>query len=58
MENTEQKNVNAQEGAFLKSLIRINHPDWTPQQIETEFQRQMTTNKNNEDDGSCEACSG
>lgn len=58
MENTEQKTANTQQGAFLKSLIRINHPDWTSPQIEAEFQRQMTAKENDEDDGSCEACSG
>ena len=28
-------------GAFLKSLIKINNPDWTMEQIEAEFQRKM-----------------
>jgi hypothetical protein len=44
-------------GAFLKSLIKINNPDWTMEQIEAEFQRKMNAIEN-EDDGTCEACSG
>ena len=44
-------------GNFLKSMIKISHPDWTTDQIESEFQRQMTANDNNEESG-CEACSG
>lgn len=44
-------------GAFLKSLIKINNPDWTTEQIEAEFQRKMNAIENDED-GTCEACSG
>ena len=38
-------------------MIKIAHPDWTAEQIELEFQKQMSANNNNEDNG-CEACSG
>lgn len=44
-------------GAFLKSLIKINNPDWTQEQIEAEFQRKMNAIEQ-EEDGVCEACSG
>ncbi|MBI3136297.1 MAG: hypothetical protein HYZ14_16600 [Bacteroidetes bacterium] len=47
----------ANNGAFLKSLIKINNPDWTMEQIEAEFQRKMNAIENDED-GACEACSG
>lgn len=59
--NRVQARQNAQKpannGAFLKSLIKINNPDWTMEQIEAEFQRKMNAIEN-EDDGTCEACSG
>ena len=58
MENTNQtQQTNPNKGAFLKSLIKINHPDWNAAQIEAEFIRQMNTNQNDEQ-GVCEACSG
>lgn len=44
-------------GAFLKSLIKINNPDWSAEQIEAEFQRRLSAIEN-EEDGACEACSG
>ncbi len=50
-----QKPVN--NGAFLKSLIKINNPDWTIEQIEAEFQRKMNAIES-DDNGTCEACSG
>ncbi|MBL7900096.1 MAG: hypothetical protein JNJ99_16265 [Crocinitomicaceae bacterium] len=50
-----QKPVN--NGAFLKSLIKINNPDWTTEQIEAEFQRKMNAIES-DDNGTCEACSG
>lgn len=50
-----QKPVN--NGAFLKSLIKINNPDWTTEQIEAEFQRKMNAMES-DDNGTCEACSG
>lgn len=47
----------ANNGAFLKSLIKINNPEWTAEQIEAEFQRKMNAIEQ-DDDGTCEACSG
>lgn len=44
-------------GAFLKSLIKINNPDWSAEQIEAEFQLKMNAIEQ-EEDGVCEACSG
>ncbi|MBI3500988.1 MAG: hypothetical protein HY063_04275 [Bacteroidetes bacterium] len=59
MENTNaQQQTDSNKGAFLRSLIKINHPDWTAEQIEAEFQRQMKAKDNEQDDGYCEACSG
>jgi len=54
-QNNGQKPAN--NGAFLKSLIKINNPDWTTEQIEAEFQRKMVAIESDED-GACEACSG
>ena len=45
-------------GAFLKSLIKINNPDWTAEQIEAEFQLKMSRIEDEQGDGTCEACSG
>lgn len=45
-------------GAFLKSLIKINNPDWTAEQIEAEFQLKMARIEQEDGDGTCEACSG
>lgn len=47
-----------QNGAFLKAMIKINHPEWNAEQIENEFSRQMEAKNNQDDDGFCEACSG
>ncbi|MEK6881384.1 MAG: hypothetical protein AABY22_17305 [Nanoarchaeota archaeon] len=44
-------------GNFLRSMIKIAHPDWTIEQVEAEFQKQISSNDNNEENG-CEACSG
>lgn len=55
--NRQRGQQNANNGAFLKSLIKINNPDWSPEQVEAEFQRKMNAIEN-EDDGTCEACSG
>lgn len=45
-------------GAFLKSLIKINNPGWTAEQIEAEFQQKMNAIEQDNGDGTCEACSG
>lgn len=44
-------------GMFIKSMIRINHPDWSEEQIEAEFQTRLRA-LDNPEDGSCEMCSG
>lgn len=41
---------------FLKSLIRINNPDWTPQQIEEEYQIRIKAME--KDNDNCDMCSG
>jgi hypothetical protein len=53
----QQQQQTPNNGAFLKSLIKINNPDWTPEQIEAEFQLKMNRIEQ-EEDGTCEACSG
>ena len=53
----QQQQKSQNNGAFLKSLIKINNPDWTPEQIEAEFQIKMNRIEQ-EEDGTCEACSG
>lgn len=46
------------EGAFLKAMIKINNPTWTAEQIEQEFLRQMASNRDENSDSGCDACSG
>ena len=47
----------SKEGAYLKSLIKIWHPDWTQEQIESEYQIKIVQSENNDDNG-CDVCSG
>lgn len=43
---------------FIKSLIKIANPEWTPEQIEAEALRKMSEITNNADNDTCEYCSG
>ncbi len=54
MQNTQTPPPNS---SFIKSLIKINNPDWTPEQIEAEAQKKMLEITNSNDNGSCEFCS-
>jgi len=47
---------NPNESAYLKSLIKIAHPDWNQEQIESEYQRKISEPEK-EDGGGCEFCS-
>jgi hypothetical protein len=53
----EQQNEKPQEGAYLKALIKISHPDWTQEQIEAEYQKKLNHSENSDDIG-CDFCSG
>lgn len=50
-----EQNQNPNKGNFQKALIKIAHPDWTPEQIEAEYQRQL---QQKDESGDCEMCSG
>ena len=52
--------VKSNKGAFLKAMIKINHPDWTAEHIEAEFKIKMEklNNPDNSDEDYCESCSG
>ncbi|MBL7910940.1 MAG: hypothetical protein JNJ41_07795 [Bacteroidia bacterium] len=54
MQNNTQNLPNSN---FIKSLIKIANPDWTPEQIEAEAQKKMLEITDGNDDGSCEFCS-
>lgn len=43
-------------GNFIKAMIKISNPTWTPEQIEAEFQRKLKEVNDNPDN--CEMCSG
>ena len=55
MQNTQSPPPNSN---FIKSLIKIAHPEWTPEQIEAEAQKRLfeITHNTNGDDN-CEYCS-
>jgi hypothetical protein len=42
--------------AFIKATIKIAHPEWTPEQVEAEFQKKISEQKSEGDEG-CEFCS-
>ena len=48
----------AQNGNFIKSLIKINNPDWNEAQIEAEFQKRMEALNNPNNEEGCDMCSG
>jgi len=55
-QNKSDKESNPNEGAYIKAMIKIAHPDWTKEQIEAEYQ--IKKNKSDkEDDKGCEFCS-
>jgi hypothetical protein len=54
MQNTTQ--ASQPSSNFIKSLIKIANPDWTPEQIEAEALRKMTETADPNND-SCEFCS-
>lgn len=54
--NSESKQSKPNEGAFIKSLIKINNPTWNAAQIDAEYQRKIKEVQENPDD--CEMCSG
>lgn len=42
---------------FVRAMVKIAHPDWTPEQIEAEAQNKIKEIEN-EQDGGCDMCSG
>ncbi len=54
MQNTQSPPQNSN---FIKAMIKIANPDWTPEQIEAEAQKKMREMANDNGDGSCEFCS-
>ncbi len=52
--NENQSNQN--EGAYIKAMIKIAHPDWTKEQIEAEYQKKKNETDKYDDNG-CEFCS-
>jgi hypothetical protein len=46
-----------QNSNFIKSLIRIAHPDWTPEQIEAEALKKLSEISNASPEEGCEFCS-
>lgn len=54
MQNTQAPPPNSN---FIKSLIKIANPDWTPEQIEAAAQKKMYEMANDTGDDNCEYCS-
>jgi len=42
---------------FVRASIKIAHPEWSAEQIESELQKKMMEILNPTSDGSCEFCS-
>ncbi len=42
---------------FIKSMIRIANPDWTPEQVEAEAQKKLREITQQDSDDNCEFCS-
>ena len=55
--NNQQASNNPSNGNFLRAMIKIANPEWSPEQIEAEFQRKMSA-PDEEDNSGCEVCSG
>ena len=55
MQNTTQ--TSAPNSNFIKSMIKIANPEWTPEQIEAEAQKKMNEMANSSNDADCEFCS-
>lgn len=54
MNNTQTPPVNSN---FIKSMIRIANPEWTPEQVEAEAQKKMRELTQADNDTDCEFCS-
>ncbi len=54
--NSKEAPQQPNKGGFMKALIKIANPAWTPEQIEAEYQRKIKEVEQNPDD--CEMCSG
>lgn len=54
MSNTQTPPVNSN---FIRSMIKIANPDWTPEQIEAEMQKKLAEMATAKDDDNCEYCS-
>ncbi len=42
---------------FIRSMIKIANPDWTPEQIDAEVQKKLVEMANPQNDDNCEFCS-
>jgi len=51
------QNYNGPSPGFIRATIKIAHPDWTPEQIESELQKKIAELQNPEQPGDCEFCS-
>lgn len=57
MSHNHQTQTSGPSPGFIRATIKIAHPDWTPEQIESELQKKMQELQNPSSDGSCEFCS-
>lgn len=53
MSNDKQISTN---GNFIRAMIRIANPTFTPEQIEVEYEKKIKEKEN--DESNCEMCSG
>ena len=56
MQTNTSPNTGPSEG-FVRATIKIAHPDWSPEQIESELKKKMWEIQNPDNEGGCEFCS-
>jgi hypothetical protein len=57
MNTVNQTNTSGPSIGFVRATIKIAHPDWSPEQIESELQMKLQELQKQNDGGDCEFCS-
>ena len=55
--NTMNSNTSGPSPAFVRATIKIAHPDWTPDQVESALQEKLAELQKTAASGDCEFCS-
>jgi hypothetical protein len=57
MDTNNNATYNGPSPGFVRATIKIAHPDWSAEQIESELQRKMQELQDPAGDNGCEFCS-